>query len=84
MCSVAALPSGTEYVMKFWPMSVKWICVELRGKFLRLLHLECMFLPSPCFLLLLPVWKADRMAGAPAAILNHEVTLRIEASAEYS
>lgn len=40
-------------------------------------------LPTPCFLLLLRVWKADRMVGALAAILNHEVVLRLEASAKY-
>lgn len=34
---------------------------------------------SSCFLFLLPVWKADDIAGAPGAILNHEV---IEASTE--
>lgn len=36
---------------------------------------------SSCFLFLLPVWKADDIAGAPGAILNHEV---IEASTEDS
>lgn len=62
--------------------------MKLKGRLLKMIGLAGKHAtPHPAPMVppsVAKVWKTDGMAGAPAATLNHEVTLRIEAFTEAS